>query len=214
MMEVNEWKEFLRKWEEETISLLIDAEKAGFIIDESYGLILEVRRSEAQSFPGADQDEIQALENRIGKRLPDSYKNFLKASNGWKQLAVDIDNTLFNPASKVDWYRNTDKPSYEILRQFSGDEKKILDSDYFSYGVLIDSDISLRGPDVKNLLALSDHCDSADYFLNANVIDVNHEWEAIIFLWEEGMIRYHSFAELMIGEKARTLNNLREVLEL
>jgi hypothetical protein len=214
MMEVNEWKEFLRKWEEETISLLIDAEKAGFIFSESYGLILEVRRSEAQSFPGAEQDEIQELENRIGKRLPDSYKNFLKASNGWKQLAVDIDNTLFNPASKVDWYRNTDKPSYEILRQFSGDEKEILDSDYFSYGVLIDSDISLRDPDVKNLLAISNHCDSADYFINANVIDANGEWEAIIFLWEEGMIRYHSFAELMIGEKTRTLNNLREVLEL
>jgi hypothetical protein len=214
MMEVNEWKEFLRKWEEETISLLIDAEKAGFIIDESYGLMREVRRSEAQSFPGAEQDEIQALENRIGKRLPDSYKNFLKASNGWKQLAVDIDNTLFNPASKVDWYRNTDKPSYEILRQFSGDEKEILDSDYFSYGVLIDSDISLRDPDVKNLLAISNHCDSADYFINANVIDANGEWEAIIFLWEEGVIRYHSFAELMIGEKTRTLNNLREVLEL
>jgi hypothetical protein len=127
----------------------MDAEKAGFIIDESYGLIHEVRRSGAQSFPGADQDEIHTLENRISKRLPDSYKNILRASNGWKQLAVDIDNTLFNPASKVDWYRNTDKPRYEILRQFSGDEKEILNSDYFSYGVLIDSDISLRDPDVK-----------------------------------------------------------------
>jgi hypothetical protein len=112
MMEVNEWNEFLRKWEEESISLLMDAEKAGFIIDESYGLIHEVRRSGAQSFPGADQDEIYTLKNRISKRLPDSYKNFLRAFNGWKQLAVDIDNTLFNPASKVDWYRNTDKPRY------------------------------------------------------------------------------------------------------
>jgi hypothetical protein len=214
MMEVNEWKEFLRKWEEETISLLIDAEKAGFIFSESYGLILEVRRSEAQSFPGAEQDEIQELENRIGKRLPDSYENFLKASNGWKQLSVDIDNTLINPAWKVDWYRDIDKEGYEILSRLSRESSTVPDSEYFLYGELLDWDISLREPDVKNLLVLSDHCDSADYFMNANVIDANGEWEAIIFLWEEGMIRYHSFAELMIGEKTRTLNNLREVLEL
>src|SRR5262245_37569865 len=52
--------------------------------------------------PGATQAEIAALEKRLGRTLPPSYREFLQFSNGWHDLEMFIDELL--STSKVDWF--------------------------------------------------------------------------------------------------------------
>lgn len=45
-------------------------------------------------FPGAGEEEIAALEDRLGTRLPPSYRSFLRASNGFLQPGVIVPRLL------------------------------------------------------------------------------------------------------------------------
>lgn len=60
--------------------------------------------SDGLGFPGASEADLTKAEERLGKRLPPSYRQFLAASNGWRMAGWNV----WNPWSshEVTWFRD------------------------------------------------------------------------------------------------------------
>lgn len=71
-----DWQQFLRCWQDEWVPDEDDAE------DLAEGGVTPADL--ALAAPPADETEIVAAEERLGTRLPPSYRRFLEASNGWR----------------------------------------------------------------------------------------------------------------------------------
>ncbi|MEV5546769.1 SMI1/KNR4 family protein [Streptomyces sp. NPDC052309] len=71
-----DWQQFLGRWQQEWIPDEDDAEELaeGGVTPDDLAL----------AAPPAAEAEIAAAEERLGTRLPPSYRQFLKASNGWR----------------------------------------------------------------------------------------------------------------------------------
>ncbi|MFD8203865.1 SMI1/KNR4 family protein [Streptomyces sp. NPDC059701] len=70
------WHDFLGRWQEEWIpgeDDLEDMEEGGVSLADM-----------ALAAPPATREEIAAAEERLGTRLPPSYRGFLEVSNGWR----------------------------------------------------------------------------------------------------------------------------------
>ncbi|MFE2293808.1 SMI1/KNR4 family protein [Streptomyces sp. NPDC059452] len=72
-----DWRPFLLKWSEEWADSLPDEEIRGED-DET------ARRTRWLGFPPASEERIAAMEERLGRRMPPSYREFLKVSDGWR----------------------------------------------------------------------------------------------------------------------------------
>ncbi|MFI1538149.1 SMI1/KNR4 family protein [Streptomyces anandii] len=72
-----DWRSFLLKWSGEWADSLPDGEERGEG-DEA------ARRERWLGFPPASEDRIAALEERLGRRMPPSYREFLKVTDGWR----------------------------------------------------------------------------------------------------------------------------------
>ncbi|MER6186868.1 SMI1/KNR4 family protein [Streptomyces sp. NPDC001652] len=89
------WHEFLGRWQEEWVPRDdLDEEE-----DEDDGQTAGLGR------PGADEAVIAAAEERLGRRLPASYREFLAVSDGWH-----VDQTAgvyqLGGAADIDWFRD------------------------------------------------------------------------------------------------------------
>ncbi|MGW7202579.1 SMI1/KNR4 family protein [Streptomyces sp. NPDC054837] len=89
------WHEFLGRWQEEWVPRDdLDEEE-----DEDGGQPPGLGR------PGADEAVIAAAEERLGRRLPASYREFLAVSDGWH-----VDQTAgvyqLGGAADIDWFRD------------------------------------------------------------------------------------------------------------
>ncbi|EFL38432.1 SMI1/KNR4 family protein [Streptomyces griseoflavus] len=71
-----DWQRFLRRWQEEWVPDEDDAEE----LAEGGTTLADL----ALAAPPATEAEIAAAEERLGTRLPPSYRAFLGASNGWR----------------------------------------------------------------------------------------------------------------------------------
>jgi hypothetical protein len=71
-----DWHELLTQWSRELI------EANDFIED----IPLEIIASGWLGYPGATEDQITQAETRLRAKLPPSYREFLKVTNGWRQL--------------------------------------------------------------------------------------------------------------------------------
>ncbi len=122
----------------------------------------------------ASQEEINAVEAKLGTRLPDDYKQFLQSSNGLE--AFDSVSVRMSPASDLDWLRNVYPDVVEIWTAsdlegtYAGLERSLLIGD-------LDGEQQL-------LLVPS-----------RSVADVGDcQWECWFFAsWVPGEIRYSSF---------------------
>ncbi|MGW4026937.1 SMI1/KNR4 family protein, partial [Streptomyces sp. NPDC005009] len=72
-----DWRPFLLKWSGEWADSLPDSETRG----EEYEA---ARQARWLGFPPASEERITALEKRLGRRMPPSYREFLKVSDGWR----------------------------------------------------------------------------------------------------------------------------------
>lgn len=81
-----DWKEFLEEWSAEIMQLLREYQQYGLI-----DLKAEAIARNSLAYPGATDQQIKALETRLGVILPPSYVEFLKTTNGWIQIAMDLD---------------------------------------------------------------------------------------------------------------------------
>ncbi len=140
----------------------------------------EVIASGWMGFAGATEDQIAALEARIGALLPPSYRQFLAVTNGWRDTGAFIYKMW--SAEEVEWFRVRNKEWIDIWNS-SGREE--LDPDHESRHM-------------QTALEISDIGDSAILLLNPQVITPEGEWEAWFFSnWNPGARRYPSFWDLM-----------------
>ncbi|MFF2848240.1 SMI1/KNR4 family protein [Streptomyces sp. NPDC058001] len=72
-----DWRSFLLGWSGEWADSLPEGETRGED-DEA------ARQARWLGFPPASEDRIMAMEKRIGLRMPPSYREFLKVSDGWQ----------------------------------------------------------------------------------------------------------------------------------
>ncbi|KAB8183281.1 hypothetical protein FH608_049455 [Nonomuraea phyllanthi] len=71
------WEQFLRRWSEEWLAANPD-----------------MREQVADGWPGlppASAEQIAALERRLGRALPPSYRSFLQVTNGWRHTIPFVD---------------------------------------------------------------------------------------------------------------------------
>ena len=158
-------------------------------------------------YEGVSRDEVIINERRLNATLPPSYKEFLKISNGFKQLNCFVWNIL--PVNQIDWVEKFDPILFEVYSGELKDTFKATDDEYFVYGDE-QKTTDFRSEYLVNSLAISEWGDAAILLLNPRV-KFGDEWEAWMFAsWHLGPVRYKSFAELMQGEYASYLELLRD----
>jgi Tfp pilus assembly protein PilN len=121
----------------------------------------------------ASEQQIAALEGRLVRALPTSYRSFLATSNGFQQQSPFI-HRLYG-VDEVDWFGVRNKGWAEAYRE--------------TYANL------------ASCLQISDVGDSAVVLLNPDAVSPDGEWQAYFFAnWIPGARRYRGFRELMEDE--------------
>ena len=177
-----DWQGLLTGWSAE---LLRDPE---FLADHVDTMSPEAIASGWVGYPPASEEQIAALEYRIGATLPPSYRAFLAVSNGWRQTSTFIDRVW--STEDVDWFavRHQDwiDAYAEPAREADGG--------------------AAYADELQSTLQVSDVGDAAIYLLNPHVVSPAGEWEAWFFAnWVPGEDRYGSFWELMVAQHASYL---------
>jgi hypothetical protein len=172
-------------------------------------------------YEGASENQIAALEKRLDKALPPSYRSFLAETNGWRNCGAFIYKLW--PCSEVRWFRERNQqwidayvhPENNGITILCADGKPppppraLTDREYLTYGRKQDC-CRFRAEYLQSALEISDVGDSAILLLNPLTVTDTGEWEAWFFAnWNPGACRYRSFRELMEGEHKRFVKLLR-----
>lgn len=139
---------------------------------------------------------LATAEQRLGSRLPPSYRSFLECTNGLRQPKPFLPSRGgdFWPVQDLDWFRTRNG---EWIDAYTEAPYEVPDSLYFVYGAQQDC-VQFRAEYLRDCLEISHDGDSAVCLLNPRIIGTDGEWEAWFFAnWYPGAARYRSFAELM-----------------
>lgn len=145
--------------------------------------------------PPATESQIQACEDRLGTKLPPSYREFLKFTNGWS-LFDDFIPQLWS-TEEVDWYHvlYPDRAEAEILDWERRGRPSIPDAEYFDYEHANTG--AFREEYLPNCLVLGQGIDFELVLINPRIVGEGNEWEAwYLASWIPGARRYRSFREL------------------
>jgi hypothetical protein len=150
---------------------------------------------------GATEEEVAHHEERLGRRLPPSYREFVQVANGWGGIHFPLLHLC-----KLGWTRDVDPELGEIWAP-EPDETlpTVSDKDYFVYGRGQDC-VHLRREYMPDTLRIAKYVEGQTFMLNPHVVTPDGEWEAWDFAtWYPGAVRYRSFWEFMNHEisKAR-----------
>lgn len=178
-----DWNKLLRNWSDRLITA-----------DDGAELPPQARQKCWLGLPGATDEQIAALEERLKIPLPPSYRAFLKLTNGWLKLDQAID--CVRSVENVRWFRDENKDwiaAFDLPTPY-GEREDVPDKEYFSYAAPQD----FRCNHLKATLQISDVGDAAVLLLNPQVIDAQGEWEAwFLATWLPGAHRFRSFWEMM-----------------
>jgi hypothetical protein len=150
--------------------------------------------------PGATQAQIDELEKRLKVKLPTSYVNFLKVTNGWNW---HLDHFIYKlwSTEDIDWFSTRNQGWIEVWTapQLFMEDRAIPDEEYFDYSD-DQQPYTLRVEYLKTALEISEEGDGAILLLNPQIKANEGEWEAWYFAnWNAGADRYRSFWEMMQG---------------
>ena len=204
-MSVEAWKAFLDDWSRQGLALAArgSAEFRSELGNES------LERG-SLTFPGASEDDIAAAEARIGESLPESYRRFLMASNGFVILALDVEDARLFSAAEIRWLRDGEP---QFIEAWTRHDTPVADADYFNYTPTQDP-VHLRPAYLQDALQLSEFVEAAVVLLNPRIRTSTAEWEGWDFGNEwPGAYRYESFERLMLALRERTLANLESAIE-
>jgi hypothetical protein len=167
----------------------------------------DVMRSTWLGYPPASEVQIRQAEERLGVRLPRSYREFLQVTNGWLGVG-DVGVRLWSTI-ELDWFRSGNREMIDDLLEGAqhgaetyNQSLGVPDEVYFQYG---DAQLpaNMREEYLETALQISDVVDSAVYLLNPRVVAADGEWEAWFFAtWLAGARRYPSF-QAMIEDETR-----------
>lgn len=149
--------------------------------------------------PSAAEEALLAAEARLGCRLPPSYREFLKCTNGLRQPReyVPARGGNFCSSDEIDWFRVRNQDWIDAYMESA--TGTIPDELYFVYGPEQEP-YNLRCEYLEHTLEISTGGDASVYLLNPKIVGPNREWEAWFFAnWHPGARRYRSFAEMMLA---------------
>ncbi|WP_346164436.1 SMI1/KNR4 family protein [Streptomyces bangladeshensis] len=86
MTDIDGWRAFLARWSQEWA----DARDPDAPADERPAGDEEPLRTRRLGFPPASEERIRAVEERLGHRLPPSYRTFLAVSDGWRHAGGSV----------------------------------------------------------------------------------------------------------------------------
>lgn len=152
----------------------------------------QVPESRWLGYLGASEAIISETELRLDCTLPNSYKNFLRTSNGWSAYEGDICEFNLLPIEKIDWFKTT-HGDYEWWK----DCDEVSDEDYFVYGPDQDC-IYFRPQYLYKSLQISSIMETGVILINPEVTTEDGEWEAIYLDAKlPGASRHRSFLDFM-----------------
>lgn len=180
-MPERDWKSFLEQWSKAVLS----SDDLPY-----YNLPQSAIDSEWMGYPGASEDEIAAVEKRLGKTLPPSYRSFLKASNGWMQTGYFIHDLW--PVVRINWLRILNPEQITIWDNDPG----LNDLPWQDHGSYRMSEVEAFNQ-LASTLQISDWGDEEILLLNPEVVSTDGEWEAWFMAgWIPGAYRFPSFWDL------------------
>jgi cell wall assembly regulator SMI1 len=150
----------------------------------------------------ATETELISAEQRLGVRLPPSYRSFLAEANGFDHIGPFI-YRLYS-ITEIDWFG--------VLNQDWIDAYQIGNDDVSPEEHLANPEDSVRfrAAYLSSCLQISEVGDSAVVLLNPEVINDEGEWETWFFAnWSPGATRYPSF-RLFLESELESLNSLRK----
>ncbi|MGY3681503.1 SMI1/KNR4 family protein [Streptomyces sp. TE33382] len=172
-VDIGDWQPFLDRWSAQWIAAqaMLDPEEYDEE-DVAAGL----------GFPPAGDRGTAALEERLGIRLPPSYRAFLQASNGWRYTGTAV--YLLGVAEDVHWHG--DPLGLTPLYEGNLDERS-------------GQDDILRAGMWKRSLQLSLDSDMTDVLLDPGGAGEDGEWPVYVYKGWSGEFpdRYDSFADYM-----------------
>ena len=124
-----------------------------------------------------DEARIVALEERLGTRLPATYRAFVGASDGWRNISEFM--YSMRTVDEIGWFREAEPETFEIL---GGDDE--------------------LGPLLERALLISQDGDAQYWFLDTGDVSPDGEWAA--YTWSSwGFLseRFPSFAALVADER-------------
>ncbi|MER5650694.1 SMI1/KNR4 family protein [Streptosporangium sp. NPDC002524] len=146
---------------------------------------------------GASETELARHEERLGVRLPPSYREFLQVTNGWDKKTYSSLHLL--PVAELGWTRDVDPYLAEVWGP-KPSSPDISDEDYFVYGAGQDP-MHIRDEYMPGTLYISEYLEGQVYLLNPHIVMSDGEWEAWSFAtWKPGVTRFRSFWDLMADE--------------
>ncbi|MFJ1732729.1 SMI1/KNR4 family protein [Streptomyces sp. NPDC088254] len=171
-----DWQEFLGRWRAEWVPDL--DEELEDDEDEGHG-----PTGDPLGRPGADEAAITAAEERLGRRLPPSYREFLAVSDGWRVNQTAGVYRLGGVAD-IDWFQDPHgmTPLYE---QELGDDPR-------------EEDVLLAGM-WRRALRLETDSDMSNALLDPGDSDEDGEWALYVYKGWSGELpeRYPSFRAYM-----------------
>ncbi|MCC6976522.1 MAG: SMI1/KNR4 family protein [Anaerolineae bacterium] len=180
-----DWKTWLKNWND----LLIERLNSDDYPYHETSTIQAVR-SGWLGFEGSSEEQLEALETRLGRRLPPSYRQFLCASNGFLQPGMLVPRLL--SCKDVDWLRVIEKDSFDSWLNWRSEEMSRTNQH--------NDDTSFYLQHIESMVVISEKEESGSerYLLNAARVSVDGEWEAYDYAhWRPGAVRYDSFWHLM-----------------
>ncbi|MFF0595085.1 SMI1/KNR4 family protein [Streptomyces antibioticus] len=171
-----DWRSFLLRWSAEWADSLPEEDETRDADDE------RARQARWLGFPGASEEDIAAMEERLGRRMPPSYREFLKVSDGWRNAGGFV--WLLAGTSDARWHEDESglaEVFEEDLDEDAGPEER--------QGV----DVWRRG------LQLDVESDITHVLLDPGEVDEDGEWA--VYTWASWRAappeRYANFLEFM-----------------
>ena len=145
----------------------------------------------------AGEREILEAEDRLGLKLPPSYRSFLSISNGWRPFSSFIERLL--PVQEVKPFRAAEpRECAMICGLYEGEDAH--DNVYLDYDVP-EHNVAMRVRYYPDCLLIGRAWDGGGgelLLLNPQVASSNGEWETIFFgNWLPGNERYRSFRDFV-----------------
>ncbi|GAA4864153.1 SMI1/KNR4 family protein [Saccharopolyspora cebuensis] len=151
---VPEWQQFLRDYSDEYLRTATNEDLSH--VD------ARQRENRWMGYEAATEEAVLATEERLGVRLPPSYRNFLLVSNGWRDVDPEIGELL--GADEVQWFAERDA---DLLEAWA------------------DADLDEIIEVVKPCLVVSDHSGCAVHWL-LDPTKPGPDGEAIAYEWATG----------------------------
>ncbi|MFI5774344.1 SMI1/KNR4 family protein [Streptomyces sp. NPDC051658] len=172
-----DWRPFLLRWSEEWSDSLPDDETQSER-DEA------ARRVRWLGFPPASEERIAGMEERLGRRMPPSYREFLSVSDGWQHAGGFI--WLLAGTTDARWHNN-ESGLADMFEEYLDDDAGPDERQ--------EADIWRRG------LQLDVESDITHVLLDPEDVDEDGEWA--VYTWASWRAappeRYANFVEFMRG---------------